>query len=308
MLYLQAVIRMNKKFTSATLLLITTIIWGSAFVSQNAAMEHMKPVAFQAVRCFVAVIGMLPLILVTDFFRKDGKNFLTRWLDPALWKASLFCGIPLFFACNLQQMGLVDTDAGKAGFLTAMYIVIVPIIGIFRKQKQGISLLISVILATVGLYFLSCSNGLQIKTGDLLLLGCALMFSLQITAVDKYGHTVDAFRLNALQSLVCAVLSGILMFFTNSTPSWQDISQCAWPVIHTGVFSMGLAYGLQIVGQRNLPPAIATLIMSLESVFAAIFGVLFLQERMTVSELFGCGLMFCAVLIAQIPTKEKVHP
>lgn len=308
MLYLLTVIEMNKKITSAASITIATIIWGSAFVSQNIAMTYMQPLAFQAVRCFVAVIGMIPLILVVDCFKKDGKNFWSRWADPKLWKAGLLCGIPLFFACNLQQFGLVDTDAGKAGFLTAMYIIIVPIIGIFRRQKQGCLLLLSVVLATIGLYFLSCTEGLVIRTGDLLLLGCALMFALQITVVDKYGGSVDAFRLNTLQALVCAVLSAIAMFITNTTPSFKDLSGCILPILHTGVLSMGIAYALQIIGQRNLPPTVATLLMSMESVFAALFGALLLHERMTGGELLGCGLMFCAVLIAQIPVKEKVHP
>ena len=299
---------MNKKLTGVLFILIATIIWGSAFVSQNVAMSHMQPIAFQAVRCFVAVIGMLPVMLIADKFKKDGKSFWSRWTDAALWKAGLLCGIPLFFACNLQQLGLVDTDAGKAGFLTAMYIIIVPIIGIFRKQKQGISLLISVILATIGLYFLSCSEGFHMQIGDLLLLGCALMFSIQITVVDKYGATVDAFRLNTIQALVCGVLSAIIMLFTNTTPSLTDITDCIWPLIHTGIISMGIAYGLQILGQRYLPSTIATLLMSLESVFAALFGAWLLHERMTGNELLGCFLMFSAVLISQIPVKEKVHP
>lgn len=308
MLYLHAVITMNKKIVSVFLLLLTTIIWGSAFVSQNIAMEHMQPIAFQAVRCIVAIFGMIPVIMIADRFKKDGKNFFTRWMDKKLWKAGLLCGIPLFFACNLQQFGLVDTDAGKAGFLTAMYIIIVPIIGIFRKQKQGLNLLISIILATAGLYCLSCAEGFRIKSGDLLLLGCALMFSFQITAVDVYGGSVDAFRLNALQSLVCAILSSVIMFATNSAPSFADMSGCIWPILHTGVLSMGIAYGLQIIGQRNLSPTVATLLMSLESVFAALFGALFLHEKMAGIEAFGCGLMFIGVLIAQIPQKEKVHP
>jgi len=299
---------MNKKIISAALITLATIIWGSAFVSQNIAMAHMQPIAFQAVRCFVAVIGMLPLVFIADLFKKDGKSFWSRWMDPKLVKAGLLCGVPLFFACNLQQLGLVDTDAGKAGFLTAMYIIIVPIIGIFRKQRQGIGLLISVVLATVGLYFLSCSKGLDIRTGDLLLLGCALMFSLQITVVDIYGGSVDPLRLNTLQALVCAILSAIVMFATDTVPTIDDMAGCVIPILHTGILSMGIAYGLQIIGQRGLPSTVATLLMSLESVFAALFGALLLHEQMTGAETLGCVLMFGAVLIAQIPKKEKVHP
>lgn len=297
---------MNKKPLGALMITVATIIWGSAFVSQNIAMAHMGAFAFQSVRCLVAVIGMLPIIIISDFFKKDGKGFWSRWADPQLWKAGMLCGIPLFFACNLQQLGLVDTDAGKAGFLTAMYIVIVPLIGILRKQKQGPALFISVMLATVGLYFLSCAEGLQIRTGDLLLLGCALMFAFQITAVDKYGNTVDPLRLNALQALVCAVLSTLVMVSTHTIPTFSDITSCIWPIAHTGILSMGIAYGLQILGQRNLPPTVATLLMSMESVFAALFGAWLLHERMTGKELLGCGLMLIAVLLAQVPVKNKL--
>lgn len=296
---------MNKKISSSLFLLISTIIWGSAFVSQNVAMEHMKPFAFQAVRCLIAVICMVPVIAIADSFQKDGGSFFQRWADPKLWRAGLLCGIPLFLACNLQQIALVDTDAGKAGFLTAMYIVIVPVIGIFRRQKPGIHIPISVAIAAVGLYFLSCSNGFQIRSGDLLLLCCALMFAVQITFVDKFAGQVDALRLNTIQALVCAVLSAAVMAINEPLPSWGDLAACTVPLIHTGIFSMGIAYGLQIIGQKNLEPTAASLIMSLESVFAALFGALLLQERMTGRELLGCVLVFCAVILSQIPIKTK---
>lgn len=301
---------MNKKLGSSMLLLLATILWGSAFVSQNVAMDYMKPFAFQAIRCMIAVVGMMPVIAIGDRFQKDGLTFLKRWADPLLWKAGLLCGIPLFLACNLQQLALVDTDAGKAGFLTAMYIVIVPLIGIFRKQKPGLNIPISVLIAVVGLYFLSCTNGFHISTEDILLLGCALMFAIQITFVDIFAPQTDALRLNAIQALVCAILSAIVMFFTEPMPAWGDITVCALPLIHVGLFSMGVAYGLQIIGQKNMEPTAASLIMSMESVFAALFGMLILHEKMTGKELIGCVLVFCAVILSQIPIKfkKKVHP
>lgn len=295
---------MKKQLRGGVLLLLATVIWGSAFVSQSIGMDHIGPFTFQAVRSFLAVIGLIPVIMIFDRFKKDGKTFISRWADPRLWKAGLLCGLPLFLACNLQQVGLVDTDAGKSGFLTAMYIVIVPIIGLFRGKKPTMMVPISVVLAVVGLYCLSCMGVSQINTGDLLTLGCALMFAIQITIVDIYVEDVDALRLNAIQALVCAVLSTAVMLFTEQ-PTWSGVTACAIPLAHAGFLSMGAAYSLQILGQRDLEPSTASLIMSLESVFALICGVLILHETMTVWEILGCALVFAAVLLSQIPTKQK---
>lgn len=300
---------MKKQIRGSIILLLATVIWGSAFVSQSVGMDHIGPFTFQATRCMLAVIGLLLATVVADRFKKDNKTFLTRWTDPTLWKAGLLCGIPLFIACNLQQVGLVDTDAGKSGFLTAMYIVIVPVIGIFLKKKPTIMVPISVGLAVIGLYFLSCAGVTQINPGDLLIIGCAVMFAVQITFVDIFAKNVDALRLNTIQSFVCAILSAIIMLFTEK-PTWDGIINCSLPLVHTGVLSMGLGYFLQIVGQQDLDSTPATLIMSLESVFAALFGVALLNETMTAREILGAILIFAAVILSQIPIKEKetVHP
>ena len=291
---------MKKKITASLSLLLATIIWGSAFVSQSVGMDHIGPFTFQAVRCALAVIGLLPVIAISDRFKNDGSTFTRRWLDPKLWKAGILCGIPLFLACNLQQVGIVDTDAGKAGFLTAMYIVIVPIIGIFLKRKPSVMIPISVVLAVVGLYFLSFAGVPQVSTGDLLVLGCALMFAVQITVVDIFVNQVDALRLNSIQALVCAVLSALVVAFTEQ-PTWSGIAACWLPLAHTGFLSMGAAYSLQIIGQKHLEPAGASLIMSLESVFAVLAGWLILQETLTTSEWVGCVLVFIAVILSQLP-------
>lgn len=300
---------MKKQIRGSIVLLLATVIWGSAFVSQSVGMDHIGPFTFQATRCMLAVIGLLLATVVADRFKKDNKTFLTRWTDPTLWKAGLLCGIPLFIACNLQQVGLVDTDAGKSGFLTAMYIVIVPVIGIFLKKKPTIMVPISVGLAVIGLYFLSCAGVTQINPGDLLIIGCAVMFAVQITFVDIFAKNVDALRLNTIQSFVCAILSAIIMLFTEK-PTWDGIINCSLPLVHTGVLSMGLGYFLQIVGQQDLDSTPATLIMSLESVFAALFGVALLNETMTAREILGAILIFAAVILSQIPIKKKetVHP
>lgn len=295
---------MKKQLKGSLLLLLATVIWGSAFVSQSMGMDHIGPFTFQAVRCFLAVLGLLPVTLIADCFKKDGKTFLKRWSDKKLWKAGLLCGIPLFLACNLQQIGLVDTDAGKSGFLTAMYIVIVPVIGIFLKRKPTVMVPISVAIAVAGLYCLSCVGVTQINTGDLLTIGCALMFAVQIIFVDIFATDTDALRLNAIQALVCAVLSTVVMLFTEQ-PTLDGILSCSIPLAHTGFLSMGLAYYLQIIGQKDLDTTPASLIMSLESVFAAIFGVLILKETMTSWELLGCALVFTAVILSQIPVGKR---
>ena len=295
---------MKKQLRGSFFLLLATIIWGSAFVSQSVGMEHIGPFTFQAVRCFLAVLGLIPVVFAADRIKGEKVGFWKRWADPKLWKAGLLCGIPLFLACNLQQVGLVDTDAGKSGFLTAMYIIIVPIIGIFLKRKPSIMVPISVALAVGGLYCLSCLGVSTISTGDLLTLGCAFMFAVQIIFVDLFAPDTDALRLNAIQALVCAVLSALVMLITE-TPTWSAVASCAFPLAHAGFLSMGAAYSLQILGQKDLEPTTASLIMSLESVFAAVFGALILRERMSGWEIIGCVLVFAAVILSQIPVKAK---
>lgn len=291
---------MKKQLCGSLSLLLATIIWGAAFVAQREGMDHIGPFTFQAVRCLLAVIGLIPVIAIFDIFKKDSKNFFSRWADKKLWKAGLLCGIPLFLACNLQQLGLVDVDAGKSGFLTAMYIVIVPLIGIFLKKKPSVLVPVSVILAVAGLYFLSCMGVTKIGVGDLLLLGCAVMFAIQIVFVDIFAQSVDALRLNAIQALVCAVLSAVAMLFTEK-PAWNAIVDCTVPLCYTGFLSMGLAYSLQIIGQKHVESTTASLIMSLESVFAVLSGALILKETMTGWEILGCVLVFAAVVLSQIP-------
>ena len=300
---LLAVIIMRNQLRSSLLLMLATIIWGSAFVSQKIGMDHIGPFTFQAVRSFMAVIGMLPVIYLLDKKKEDGKTFLTRWNDKKLIMGGLLCGIPLFLACNLQQLGLVEADSGKSAFLTAMYIVIVPIIGIFRNRKPSPAIPFSVALAVFGLYALTGANG-QITVTDLLLIGCALMFSLQITFVDIFAPDVDPLRLNTIQVLICSVLSTIVMFVTEA-PTLAGISQAWIPLAHTGFLSMGAAYSLQIIGQKDLEPSTASLIMSLESVFALLFGWLILGDQLTSWEAIGCVSIFVAVILSQIPVKKK---
>lgn len=304
MLKCSAVIIMKKQLQGTFCLLLATVIWGSTFVAQSVSMDHMGPFTFQAARCFLGALVLIPVIWIADRKKADGKTFIGRWMDKKLWKAGLLCGVPLFLACNLQQMGLTETDAGKSAFLTAMYIVIVPIIGIFLKKRPAKTIYLSVILAVGGLYCLSCVGVTSISLGDLLLIGCALMFAVQIVCVDMFAGAVDPLRLNTIQALVSAVLSAVVMFITEE-PKLSVIADCWFPIGYAGVLSMGAAYSLQIIGQQKLPPAPASLIMSLESVFAVICGCLLLHETLTVWEIIGCVLMFAAVVLSQIPDKKK---
>lgn len=294
---------MKKQLRGSLCLVLATVIWGSTFVAQSVGMDYIGPFTFQAVRCGLAVICLLPMILIYDRFQKDGKTFFSRWADPKLWKAGILCGIPLFLACNLQQLGIVDTDAGKSAFLTAMYIVAVPIIGIFRKEKPSKMIPVSVVLAVVGLYCLSCVGVTQISRSDLFLIGCALAFAVQITFVDMFAGSVDPLRLNLIQALVCTLLSAIIMVLTEK-PNLKTIAACWLPLGYAGVLSMGVAYSLQIFGQKDLKPSVASLIMSLESVFAVLCGWLILQERLSFWEGIGCILVFAAVILSQLPTKQ----
>lgn len=293
---------MKKQFKGSLAIIAATIIWGTAFVAQSIGMDHIGPFTFQAVRCFLAVLILLPIIAVSD--KLSGKNFWRGWFDPTLWKAGVLCGAPLFIAVNLQQLGIVDTDAGKSAFLTAMYIVFVPILGIFRGQKPSKWIPVSVLLGVAGLYFLSCVGVTSVAVGDLLLLGCAFAFAVQILFVDIFAQRVDCLRLNCLNCFLCAAMSGVVMLFTEE-PTWAGMQSSFGAVAYAGILSMGIAYSLQIIGQKDLQPATASLLMSLESVFAVLSGWLVLQEQLTLWEGIGCILVFAAVILSQMPEKEK---
>lgn len=295
---------MKKQLKGSLLLLFATIIWGSTFIAQSVGMDYIGPFTFQTIRCLLAVGAMLPCIYVFDRFTPEKGSFLKRWSNPKLWKTGTLCGIALFVAANLQQVGLVDTDAGKAGFITAMYIVLVPILGFFFQNRPNISAWISVAIAVLGLYLLSYNSSGGIAAGDLLLMGCALAFAVQITLVDRLAGNLDGLRVNCIQALICAVLSLPFMVLTE-TISWSSILCCWFPLSYAGILSMGVAYSLQILGQQSLDPTPASLIMSMEAVFAALCGWLLLNERMLPKELLGCALVLSGVIISQIPIRMR---
>lgn len=290
---------MKKQFSGVFALLGATVIWGSAFIAQSVGMDKIGPFTFQAVRCFLAVVFLFP---ASALFSK-GKPFWKSWADPVLWRSGIICGLALFAASSLQQIGLVYTDAGKAGFLTAMYIVFVPFLGLFVGQRPGRNALLSLIPAIVGLYLLSCTSVSGINKGDVLLL-CAVAFSVQILLIDRHCAGLDGLKLNCIQALVVAVLSVPWALLTETVDA-SLIASCWLPLGYAGVLSMGVAYTLQIVGQKRVAPSAAALLMSLESVFAALFGWLLLHETMTKAELLGCVLVFAAVVISQLPEKKK---
>ena len=292
---------MKNKIRGTATLLLATIIWGSTFIAQSVGMDHIEPFTFQAVRNAMAVVFLFPF---SYLFESEKNAFAAKWRDPQLWKSGIICGTALYVAAGLQQMGIVYTTAGKAGFLTAMYIVLVPMLGLFVNRKPSPAAWISVGIAVCGLYLLSCTDVSGINKGDLLLMASALAYAVQITLIDRYAGSLDGIRLNSVQCLTCAVFSAVTMFLTE-TPRLSNILACWFPLAYAGILSMGVAYTLQIMGQRDLEPTTASLIMSLESVFALLCGWLILHETMTPAELTGCALVFSAVLISQIPQKKK---
>lgn len=294
---------MKKQIRGSLSLLLATVIWGFAFIAQSVGMDLIGPFTFQAMRCFWAVLFLIPCAFVLDAGKCGFWESLEKWKNPTLWKVGAICGCALFVAASLQQVGLVYTDAGKAGFITAMYIVLVPVLGLFLKRKPPKTAAVSVALAVVGLYLLSCMGVSQINKGDLCLMGCALAFAVQINCIDRLAGDLDGLRLNCVQSLVVALLSVPFLAMTE-TVNVQNILSCWLPLCFAGILSMGVAYTLQIVGQKELEPTTAALIMSLESVFAALGGWLVLNETMTAWELLGCGLVFAAVIISQLPSKK----
>lgn len=295
---------MKEKLIGSLSLMAASVVWGFAFIAQSVGMDLIGPFTFQAVRCLLAVVVLIPAAFLlerkSDGFTASAK----KWQDKQLWRSGVLCGLCLFVAASLQQIGLLKTDAGKAGFLTAMYIVLVPVFGLFLGRKVSKNVLISVLLAVIGLYLLSCAGVERINAGDLCLIGCAVAFAMQILCIDRVAQGLDGVRLNCVQSLTVALLS-IPFAFATETIVPADLLACWLPLCFAGVLSMGLAYTLQITAQQKLEPTTASLLMSLESVFAALGGWWLLGERMTPAELLGCGLVFSAVILSQLPQKAS---
>ena len=295
---------MKNKFRGTLALVTAVLIWGSAFIAQSVAMDSIGPFTFLFFRNALAVLFLIPLAFVFDLGKCSMKESAHKWCSPRLWKAGIPCGLALFAAASFQQVGLVYTDAGKAGFITAMYIVAVPLLGFFVRRKPPKAALLSVALAVAGLYLLSAVGVSSINIGDLLLMGCAVCYAFQIMGVELFGEGLDGIRLNCIQVLVTFVLSAVCMLATE-TVHMTDVFAALGAIAYAGILSTGIAFTLQIVGQKDLEPTAASIIMSMESVVAVICGALILKETMNPWEISGCVLMFIALLISQLPEKKK---
>lgn len=296
----------KSRHAGSLMLLLAAVIWGSAFVAQSMGMDHIQPFTFQAVRSLLGTLALLPVILISDRINKrNGRPSKDKDQGRQLLAGGTLCGVVLFLAMNLQQFGLVETTAGKAGFLTALYILIVPLYGLFLGHKSRPALWLSVFIAAIGLYLLSVTEQFTVSRGDLLLILCAFFFAGQILLVDHYVMKVNGVKLCALQFLVCGALS-LMAMFVFEQPSIPNILSAAGPLLYAGVLSSGVAYTLQILAQRTTPPAVASLLMSLEAAFAVITGILVLGQVPSIREVIGSLLMFGAILVVQLTEKPRL--
>lgn len=293
---------MKGKLKYNLLLMLAALIWGGAFVAQSVGMDYTGPYTFNVMRSFLGSLVLLPVIFFLD--KKKSEEEKEREDKKVLIKGGICCGIILTISTTFQQIGLLHTTAGKAGFITALYILIVPILGIFLGKKAGIKVWISVVLALGGMYLLCVTSEFTIAFGDLMVLACAFVFSLHILAVDHFSPMVDGVKLSCIQFFVCGTLSSFPMFLLEHPQLGQILD--AWlPIAYAGILSSGVAYTLQIITQKHLNPTVASLLMSLESVFAALTGWLVLHERLSARELLGCVLVFAAIILSQLPEKAK---
>lgn len=296
----------HQEFKGSLILMLTALIWGCAFVAQSVSMDYIGPFTFQCIRSLMGSAVLVPVFLWLDHRKKRNGAYTepTKNDQKTLWSAGLLCGCIMTVAANLQQVGIQYTTAGKAGFITAMYILLVPVFGLFLHKKVPPRLWICVLIAVTGLYLLSVTDGFSsIGKGDMYVLLCAVAFSFHIMVVDHYAPLVDGVRLSSIQFLICGILSGVIMCFRES-PDWQNILNAALPICYSGIMSCGIAYTLQIIGQKYTRPAVASLLMSLESVFAVLAGIVVLHEIPTLRESLGCILMFGAIILAQLPDKK----
>jgi drug/metabolite transporter (DMT)-like permease len=283
---------------NSLLLLLTATIWGSAFVAQSVGMEHVGPFTFTFARSIIGGVVLLPCILLLGKWK---RGFATK----TEWIGGIFCGIALCVASNFQQVGIQFTTVGKAGFITALYVVLVPIFGLFLKKRVPALVWGCVALSVAGLYLLCMPAGaFTLALGDLLVLICAVLFSVHILVIDYFSPKGDGVVISCIQFFTCGILSGIpMLFFEN--PSLGNMMDAKWSILYAGVLSSGVAYTLQVVAQKNVNPTIASLIMCLESVVAVLAGWIVLGQDMSSREILGCVLMFVAIVLAQLPVPEK---
>lgn len=302
---------MNKT-KNTFLLLLTAFIWGVAFVAQSVGMDYVGPLTFNASRFIIGAIFLIPCIAFLDKLKEKENQAACKNIPAApqnkkvLITGGICCGIAIAAASTLQQYGIAYTTVGKAGFITALYIVIVPILGIFLKRKPRLIIWFSVLLALVGLYFLCMTDSLSFSKGDTLVLLCAFVFSLHIMIIDHFSPMVDGVRMSCIQFAVAGVLCGIpALIFEH--PTFSSLIAAWAPILYAGILSCGVAYTLQIVAQKNYDPTVASLLLSLESVFSVLAGWFILHQALSPREIFGCVLVFIAIILVQLPapkTKE----
>ena len=288
--------------------ILAAFIWGTAFVAQDLCADSIGTFAFNATRYFVAVLALLVVIAISDRAKKN-KPALTaeekKAANKQLWLGGLCCGVALAIASNFQQAGLVaGTDAGKAGFITALYVVLVPVFGLFFKRKVSLPVWIAVACSVVALYLLCIKGDFSLAAGDLLILVCAVCFAIHILVIDHFTAYCDGVKLSCLQFLFAGIISAVCMFLFEDV-DFAAIWSCILPLLYVGIFSCGVGYTLQILAQKDSNPTVVTILLSLESVFAVIAGAIILHQQMTAREYIGCVVMFVAVILAQVQFPEK---
>ena len=287
---------MNKA-KGSIFLLMASLIWGTAFVAQSVGLSNVGNFTFNAIRNYIGAFVLLPVIFIMGRFKKEDHIKSDR---RTLIKGGIYCGIALALASSLQQMGIAaGAQPGKAGFITALYIIFVPLAGLFTKKKPKGTIWIAVLLAIAGMYLLCVKENLSLEKADIYLLCGAIAFTFHILTVDRFSPLVNGVKLSCIQFFTCATICMVCMFLFEE-PSFEGIKLAAIPILYAGVMSSGVAYTLQVVGQKSTPPAIATLLMSLESVFAVLAGWIILGDTMAITEIVGCVLVFAGIIIAQI--------
>ena len=300
---------MKKEYRNSLLLVLTALIWGIAFVAQREGGDAVGPYTFNCIRSLIGAVVLLPVIKLLG--RRAAKQDTQTAADSKqLWLGGISCGVILFVASTFQQLGMYyGTTAGKAGFLTACYILIVPLLGLFLKKKCGWNIWVSVFVAVIGLYFLCLKDGFTVQLSDGFVLLCAFVLSIHILVIDYFSPRVDGVRMSCIQFLVCGILGifpSICIDMQHSMVQAELVLSAlgtwdAWiPILYAGIFSCGVAYTLQIVGQDGVNPTVASLLLSLESVFSVLAGMVILHETMSSREILGCVLVFAAVLFAQL--------
>lgn len=309
---------MNKslRIRNSLLLILTALIWGVAFVAQSEGGDVVGPFTFNGIRSFIGGIVLIPVILFLDKKKTSDIKPGDKKDKKRLVTGGCCCGLALFLASSFQQVGIyLGTSAGKAGFLTACYILLVPILGLFLKKKCGWNIWVGMFMTIVGLYMLCMKDKLRFQLSDLIVLICAFLFAVHILVIDYFSPLVDGVRMSCIQFFVCGILSLVPMFIVDMKHSIAGIEEWlpklqtldAWlPILYAGVLSCGVAYTLQIIGQNGLNPTVASMLMSLESVFSVIAGWMILGERLSIRQLAGCGLIFAAIIFAQIPVGSKI--